>query len=134
MRSADHLHTTSRRTLLAQAGVASVIGVTASAAASSPMNPPKEVAALWRERQRIRRQWDALDERKHPDLHEDLSDQYTDLDAEIVKTPSRSRADILAKLEFLRDCCREDPWGGEQGELLEGFLDDLERMLAGGLA
>ncbi|WP_191060963.1 hypothetical protein [Geminicoccus harenae] len=98
------------------------------------MTPPREVAALWRERQRIHRQWYALDEFEHPDLHDELEDLYNDLDAEIVKTPSRSRADIKAKLEFLRECCQDDPWEGEQGRLLEGFLDDIEHLVVGGVA
>jgi hypothetical protein len=130
MSSAEHVHTTDRRTLLAQAGVAAVIGVTAKTAASATPEP-SEVACLirqwhdavgaWRIEARIDEDSEATEAKRRV---------WGDLEDRIFRTPARSLDDLRLKVEFYR---REDPF--DDDDWLEGIFADIDRLSSmGGLA
>jgi len=151
MRSATHAHTTSRRTLLAQAGTAAVVGVTAStaagASAAEPHHPDAELLRLGDE---LERAW--TEERAAFHATEGIctheTDEYTDafvgktseIAARIKNVPARTFDGLLVKvraIQWCRDCDLFEPeesWKcSTDSQLAKSIANDL-MLMRGGVA
>ena len=83
---------------------------------------------MWNERNRIMATWNRLDETVQPTLHAALDAEWNALDNKIVIMECRSLDDLRAKVAFMRDWMRNDREPDQGGQMINGMLDDLERM------
>ncbi|WP_191060998.1 hypothetical protein [Geminicoccus harenae] len=114
MRSATHVYTTSRRTLLAQAGTASVIGVTAPAASASagqPHHPDAELLRLGRELERAwaeERAAHAATEGTFTHEADEYTDPFVELSSDVVRKieaiPALTVDGLLVKVRAIQWC------------------------------
>jgi len=131
MSSAEHVHTTSRRTLLGAIAAAPVIGVTAAAAA----NPPQSLlAAYWQEREDLlarRRQLLTLQDDAALDA---LWTPIFDIEERIAQHRSTSQEDLRIKAALANDLLADAPDEEDiHHPILLSIFRDVERMLLTGV-
>ncbi|WP_159717762.1 hypothetical protein [Geminicoccus flavidas] len=131
MSSAEHVHTTSRRTLLAGIAAAPVIGVTAAAPVR---HAGSTIAACWQEREALLARRRQLLVQQDGDALDALWTPIFDVEERIAQCRSTSRDDLKIKAALANDLLADAPDEEDiHHPILLSIFRDVERMLLTGV-